>query len=130
LTPKHKPGPPAPTTSPREGLNVKGKIVTRQRPKLGDKPIQKKTPAPCTSRNESVSGFVQIILLAATRWMLDLMTLRTRLEPVFDYLPVDICEKCFNVFWPFGRFIVEQERVFPYVHHEHRIISGDIADFV
>jgi len=119
-----------PHNIPERGIKCQGENCHKTATQTGGQTDPEKTPAPCTSRNESVSGFVQIILVAATRWMLELMTLRTRLEPVFDYLPVDICEKCFNVFWPFGRFIVEQERVFPYVHHEHRIISGDIADFV
>jgi hypothetical protein len=52
------------------------------------------------------------------------------LETSFDCVPVYIGEKRIDVFWPFSGLIVEQECMFPYIHHEHWIKSRDIADFV
>src|SRR5262245_40806371 len=52
------------------------------------------------------------------------------LETFVDYIPVNVCEKRFNVFWAFSGFIVEQECMLPYIHYEHWIESRHIANFV
>jgi hypothetical protein len=51
-------------------------------------------------------------------------------KTVIDCLPVDVCEKRFDVFGPFRGLVIEQERVFPYVHHQHRLESRNIADLM
>jgi hypothetical protein len=52
------------------------------------------------------------------------------LETVFDGLPVNVGEERFDVFGSFSGLIIEQERMFPYVHHQHRLESGHVADLM
>jgi hypothetical protein len=61
---------------------------------------------------------------------IELHLFRIGLETVFDCVPVNIGEKRFDVFGAFSGFIVEQERVFPNVHHQQRLESRHTAYFM
>src|SRR5688572_6810606 len=44
-----------------------------------------------------------------------------------DRSPVYIGKKSIDVTCPFGRFIVQHERVFPYIHDQHWNVTGDMS---
>src|SRR5262245_38078097 len=51
-------------------------------------------------------------------------------ETTLNRVPVDICEKRFDIFRPVSRLVIEQKRVFPYVHYQNRVEAGDIPDLM
>jgi hypothetical protein len=44
--------------------------------------------------------------------------------------PIDVGKKRIDILASLGRRIIEQERMFPYIHDEHRSKTGDIAMLV
>src|SRR5690242_18465964 len=51
-------------------------------------------------------------------------------ESRLDRAPINVREERFDILWPLGGLVIEQEGVLPHVHHEDRREACDIVGLV